>query len=91
MPPYYFLNNSVKSEPILIIVGIQEILKKIVASDNAFVYHTWKMSPNFVVKCKTRSPDRSYIVSPEKWWMALKTAGFRVATCISDKQHQKIR
>ena len=78
-PSWYFLNNSVKNEPILITFGylvVHRIMKKFGTSDYAFVHHTWKnCQPHCLVKCRTRSPDRSYIVSPKKW-MTLKTTGY---------------
>jgi len=37
--------------------------------------HTWKMSPHYLMKCRTHSPDRRYIVSLQTL-VALKRAGY---------------
>jgi len=40
------------------------------------------MSPHYLVKCRARSPDQSFIVSRERW-MALKTAGSYVVQLLA--------
>jgi len=59
------------------------IPKKFDISDYNFFHHIQKMSLHYLVRCRTCSPDQSYIMVSLKYWMVImlySNFNFRQAT-----------
>ena len=62
LPLGYLFEWLSKIELVFVVCGTYNV-EKISAIDCTFVHHTWNMSTHYLVKCRTLSPDQSYIVS----------------------------
>jgi len=51
-PLAHFFNNSMKNQPILIIVVVYNIFKKLDIGNYKLSHPTYKLSPHYLAKCK---------------------------------------
>jgi len=88
-PSHYFCITRSESEQILIIL-VPWILKIFDIGSCTLVHHTWKLSPHYLVKCRTFSAEGSCMIS-SKSWTTSKNSWLLCCpeTWISDNQYQR--